>query len=54
MQPNKGNILIVDDTLESLQLLSSTLSEQGYKGQLSCISTLGQGTELLVKIPVNN
>jgi signal transduction histidine kinase len=31
MQPNKGNILIVDDTLESLQLLSSTLSEQGYK-----------------------
>jgi CheY-like chemotaxis protein len=31
MANNKGNILIVDDTLESLQLLSSTLSEQGYK-----------------------
>jgi signal transduction histidine kinase len=30
MLSNKGKILIVDDTLESLQLLSSTLSEQGY------------------------
>ena len=31
MDSPKGNILIVDDTLESLQLLSNTLSEQGYK-----------------------
>lgn len=31
METEKGNILIVDDTLESLQLLSTTLSEQGYK-----------------------
>ncbi|MGB7444976.1 MAG: response regulator, partial [Coleofasciculaceae cyanobacterium] len=31
MEMEKGNILIVDDTLESLQLLSNTLSEQGYK-----------------------
>ena len=27
----KGNILIVDDTLENLRVLSTTLSEQGYK-----------------------
>ena len=27
----KGNILIVDDTPENLQVLSATLSEQGYK-----------------------
>jgi signal transduction histidine kinase len=31
MNSNKGNILIVDDTLENLQLLSNTLSTQGYK-----------------------
>ena len=31
MNSNKGNILIVDDTLENLQLLSNTLSNQGYK-----------------------
>ncbi len=31
MKPDQGNILIIDDTLESLQLLSNTLSEQGYK-----------------------
>ena len=28
---NKGNILIVDDTPENLQVLSATLSERGYK-----------------------
>lgn len=28
---NKGNILIVDDTPENLQVLSATLSESGYK-----------------------
>ncbi len=28
---NKGNILIVDDTQENLQVLSATLSERGYK-----------------------
>ena len=27
----KGNILIVDDTPENLRVLSTTLSEQGYK-----------------------
>jgi CheY-like chemotaxis protein len=27
----KENLLIIDDTLESLQLLANTLSEQGYK-----------------------
>ncbi len=31
MNSNKGNILIVDDTLENLQLLSNTLTDQGYK-----------------------
>lgn len=31
MAQKKGNLLIIDDTLESLQLLSNTLSEQGYK-----------------------
>jgi signal transduction histidine kinase len=31
MTPERGNILIVDDTLESLQVLANTLSEQGYK-----------------------
>lgn len=31
MNSNKGNILIVDDTLENLQLLSNTLAKQGYK-----------------------
>jgi len=31
MDESKGNILIVDDSLESLQLLSNTLSQQGYK-----------------------
>ncbi len=31
MNSDKGNILIVDDTLENLQLLSNTLSDQGYK-----------------------
>ncbi|MEM9215734.1 MAG: response regulator [Cyanobacteria bacterium P01_F01_bin.150] len=30
-QPITGNILIVDDVPENVQLLSSTLSEQGYK-----------------------
>lgn len=30
-QANKGNILIVDDTPENLQVLSATLSERGYK-----------------------
>lgn len=28
---NKGNLLIVDDTPENLQVLSATLSEQGYQ-----------------------
>lgn len=31
MNSDKGNILIVDDTLENLQLLSNTLTDQGYK-----------------------
>ncbi|NEP14114.1 MAG: response regulator [Symploca sp. SIO2C1] len=31
MTNDKGNILIVDDSLESLQLLSNNLSEQGYQ-----------------------
>ena len=31
MTNDKGNILIVDDSLESLQLLANHLSEQGYK-----------------------
>jgi signal transduction histidine kinase len=31
MTSQKGNILIIDDTLESLQLLATTLSKQGYK-----------------------
>lgn len=31
MTTQKGNILIIDDTLESLQLLATTLSKQGYK-----------------------
>ncbi|MBE9129574.1 response regulator [Coleofasciculus sp. LEGE 07092] len=30
-EENQGNILIVDDTPENLQLLSATLSERGYK-----------------------
>ncbi len=30
-EDNKGNILIVDDTPENLQVLSATLSDQGYK-----------------------
>jgi signal transduction histidine kinase len=30
-EDNKGNILIVDDTPENLQVLSATLSERGYK-----------------------
>ncbi|MCW6048799.1 response regulator [Lyngbya sp. CCAP 1446/10] len=32
-EDNKGNILIVDDTPENLQVLSATLSDQGYKVQ---------------------
>lgn len=28
---SKGNILIVDDTPDNLRLLSSTLTERGYK-----------------------
>lgn len=31
MIAQKENLLIIDDTLESLQLLANTLSEQGYK-----------------------
>ncbi|MDJ0555860.1 MAG: hypothetical protein QNJ68_15740 [Microcoleaceae cyanobacterium MO_207.B10] len=31
MNINKGKILIVDDILANLQLLSNSLSEQGYK-----------------------
>ncbi len=31
MTNDKGNILIVDDSLDSLQLLSNNLSEKGYK-----------------------
>lgn len=31
MTISKENLLIIDDTLESLQLLANTLSEQGYK-----------------------
>jgi signal transduction histidine kinase len=31
MTSERGNILIVDDTLESLQVLADTLSQQGYK-----------------------
>lgn len=31
MTIQKENLLIIDDTLESLQLLANTLSEQGYK-----------------------
>jgi DNA-binding response OmpR family regulator len=31
MEADKGHILIVDDTPENLQLLSNTLSQQGYK-----------------------
>lgn len=31
MITQKENLLIIDDTLESLQLLANTLSEQGYK-----------------------
>ncbi|MEG4207558.1 response regulator [Microcoleus sp. Pol7_A1] len=30
-EENKGNILIVDDTPENLQVLSATLSDRGYK-----------------------
>jgi signal transduction histidine kinase len=30
-EDNKGNILIVDDTPENLQVLSATLSDRGYK-----------------------
>lgn len=31
MKPDAGNILIVDDTLENLQLLTDLLTQQGYK-----------------------
>lgn len=31
MEDRKGNILIVDDTPENLQVLSATLSDRGYK-----------------------
>ncbi|HEC86234.1 MAG TPA: hybrid sensor histidine kinase/response regulator [Thioploca sp.] len=31
MQPSKGNILIVDDTLANLQVLTQMLTERGYK-----------------------
>ncbi|MCU0545901.1 MAG: response regulator [Oscillatoriaceae cyanobacterium Prado104] len=31
VENNKGNILIVDDTPENLQILSATLSDRGYK-----------------------
>ena len=30
-EENKGNILIVDDTPENLQVLSATLLDRGYK-----------------------
>ncbi len=31
VQPNKGDILLIDDTPDNLRLLTSVLSEQGYK-----------------------
>jgi diguanylate cyclase (GGDEF)-like protein len=31
VQPNKGNILLIDDTPDNLRLLTSVLSNQGYK-----------------------
>lgn len=37
IEADKGNILIVDDTPENLQVLSNTLSERGYK--VRCVVT---------------
>ncbi|MDY6784686.1 MAG: response regulator [Cyanobacteriota bacterium] len=44
MKPSKGNILIVDDILESLKLLFDALSEQGYKVRGSTKGTMALRT----------
>ena len=54
IQSSLGNILVVDDTPENLQLLSTMLTEQGYKvrgainGQMALMGARAQSPDLLL------
>ncbi|MEG4341867.1 response regulator [Microcoleus sp. A003_D6] len=59
-EENKGNILIVDDTPENLQVLSATLSDRGYKvrgvinGKMALRAALSGSPDLIlldIKMP---
>ncbi|MEG3897606.1 MULTISPECIES: response regulator [unclassified Microcoleus] len=59
-EENKGNILIVDDTPENLQVLSATLSDRGYKvrgvinGKMAIRAALSGSPDLIlldIKMP---
>lgn len=41
IESNQGDLLIIDDTLENLQVLSATLSQRGYKVRCANNATMG-------------